>query len=152
MRKIRRGVFETNSSSMHSISAVGGDRIENTKVFEGNETLQFGGYGWAFDRLNTPLKKAQYIGTYLAQGYDNTEEFMESFEFEHLQDAIYNMTGVKVKFVGEDNSWYPNGYIDHQSSRMLWEDYFEEHGINERSIKELIFNQKYVIVIDNDNH
>jgi hypothetical protein len=43
MRQTRNGVFETNSSSTHSISISGNDKFIYPKFIP---TIEFGEYGW----------------------------------------------------------------------------------------------------------
>jgi hypothetical protein len=71
---IRRGVFETNSSSTHSVSYAYDDTINHSwhdweksihvPVDCGICTLSTGRYGWELSSYNTATDKAQYLLTY----------------------------------------------------------------------------------------
>ena len=57
--QIRRGVFETNSSSVHSISIIKDD-------FKGSLPKKFtidcnGEFGWEVDTYDCPISKAAYL-------------------------------------------------------------------------------------------
>ena len=58
MVKIRKGMFETNSSSTHTII------VTDQKTEPGNLVdFAIGEFGWEFERLNTIDEKASYLYT-----------------------------------------------------------------------------------------
>ena len=79
MRTIRSLVFETNSSSMHSISITGNDNYQKPKqsIIKG----EFGEFGWGYDNLDTVYKKLSYVLTmiqYRIHEYDDLDTIKES--------------------------------------------------------------------------
>lgn len=146
----RHKVFETNSSSTHSISIQQGDfkpdRLSSScgalKIFAGE-------FGWEHDTHSDPLSKASYCLTYVKTGgdQDGSREAM-------LREVLEEETGEKVEFVpiGHDTTYGPDwGYIDHQShfgDRDACGYAFE----SKESLRAFIFNPKSFLVTDNDNH
>ena len=77
---IRRGVFETNSSSTHSVSIIGRDNdthtIELSDVPETDDLVvderynkvlsHFGEFGWGPEVYNSPAVKLSYLLTMVA--------------------------------------------------------------------------------------
>lgn len=156
MIKIRRGTFETNSSSTHSIVISDKDRgySYDLPVDEnGILTLTFGSFGWGPDVLNTPYEKLTYLLTQMAQDILNDEELdnfelgltalTESEEIESLLDMLRDRCEYINDFEWKqnDDGYYPFGYIDHASYGTA----------KEEKPEELIFNNKILILIDNDN-
>lgn len=161
MKKIRKGVFETNSSSTHSLSVSKLKKESYTLSFP--DTLTFGEFGWGYERLTSPVKKAEYIITLVRYNldYKSSEDYKSVINSKYMKlviEAIKEKTGKKVDIVPCDSPYYSIGYIDHQS---LNPDIFSKEGIDlfgmkendfKEAVKEIIFNNSYVIHVDNDNH
>ena len=107
MRQIRNGVFETNSSSTHSIAI---PRNWDSKI-SGNY-FRIGEFGWSFDVVDP----ADYFYTAI---YETSETMAEAEEkLKRLKDILeyndidYNFEEVDCE---EYNGWLSlkNGYIDH---------------------------------------
>lgn len=146
MIQIRKGVFETNSSSSHSIVMMKTDKPKKESfksgwVFEGEidfyaEDLEFGRA--PFDLLTDWYGRLRYC---IAAGCDVDEltemcrRHVEGFDHFHF----------------EENRWSggPNkGYIDHQSYGVL-ESALKKFDV---SLEEFIFNDRFIIVIDGDEY
>ena len=144
MIKVRRNVFETNSSSMHSLSII--KRKDNQYDYLGkDETLfiELGEYGWGYDELHTAGEKLNYVLTKIY--YDAIDE--ESLNI--VKDLVLQKTGcdIEIENYNDGNFW-----IDHQSIDMLSKQQ-QASGLCYRDfIETVIFNPNYVIIIDNDNH
>lgn len=156
---VRRGVFETNSSSMHSFHITGKDRYVDADM----ERVMFGGaiqngelrlgcddleYGWGYDEVHSFKGKLGYILATYYQKFKQDDDKMDEF----LNDVIYPIVK-KVhpdfdELVMDGDPYYKYGYIDHQSYGEIF-DFLREQDI---SIEEFLLNTKYYIVIDNDNH
>ena len=83
MKKIRKGTFETNSSSMHSLVVEGGITGEKKEAKlplypDGTLEIETGEYGWGYELLKTPVSKLEYLITLLC--YTNGIETMEELE------------------------------------------------------------------------
>ena len=127
----RYGIYETNSSSMHSLS------FDNSAVATevDNETkrivLGTGEYGWGYEELTEPLEKMDYLA--IETEHSETKKQM-------LLDAI-----TKV-YPYANIDFYYSGYIDHQSSGEIWSELATVD-----DVYKCIFGNS-TIEIDNDNH
>lgn len=92
MRQERRGVFETNSSSTHSICIA---TNRNTELaYPAKLYFRCDDFGWERDRLTSPEDKAAYLYASFLNLYtrDKAQEVM-AFIMETLEDV-----GVKCEF------------------------------------------------------
>lgn len=143
-KTIRKSVFETNSSSTHSITLGKGDFEISKKGLdvEGNIVRIYSGeFGWGPEKFNDAATKASYALTW-AKGQVAEEHYLSM-----LRDVIEKVTGCEVVFYhcfDEDYSW---GYIDHRSSNVGAEVFGSEE-----VLKNFIFNPNSVLRVDNDNH
>lgn len=151
--QIRKNVFETNSSSSHSLTMSKGDIAPQPFADEilrkGSITLSKNEYGWEYYRYYDPIGKAQYLMTQLFEGdtpsgspSSTAREMREENErFDMLCRVIEEHTGVSVYV--EPNS---SGYIDHQSEGRGLE-VFE----SEATLKKFLFSPESYIQTGNDN-
>lgn len=144
MKQIRQSVFETNSSSTHSICiAMNPKGVYSTITpdAEGNVVLDGGEFGWEVETYTDPITKANYCAV------DNLED---EDKLEMLKTVIKEQTGCNEVIIlaqcDEYNKPYYS-YIDHQSSGTSY-DAFESSEI----LKEFIFGEKSMLITDNDNH
>ena len=168
---LRNSVFETNSSSCHSLALTKGDNGTLSKLYtdyqldeNGNLHFNVDCYGWEFDVLSNFQQKLAYVMTYaiLKGSYYDFLDLMKS-----LHDVTqFNQLYFRDQLVGywddEENQFKFSGYysdvddlernigdayIDHDSLDLL-------NGIikNEDQLKNLLFVKESEIVIDNDNH
>ena len=130
--QIRRGVFETNSSSTHSICIAKNDDVK----FPQSLTFQLGEFGWGCNTLKSVFDKASYIYTaFICTGRVE--------EFERIVKLLQSW-GIRVEIFA--NSGYY--YIDH----------FEELGeflsaicADENKLKRYLFSDFSFIITGNDN-
>ena len=135
-RTIRRNVFETNSSSMHSLSIVGSDRLYNP--INKDTVIYYGEFGWGYEELTSPEDKLSYLITQ----YNDDESKLEM-----IKSAFKKHTGFEMIIADMRGGYWEKGYIDHQSQGMIC-----EYITDEQSVINLVFNQSNVIIVDNDNH
>lgn len=145
MKKIRQGVFETNSSSMHSVHIAESSKDTIYKTINPNEEgvieISSGKYGWDEETFSSVNDKASYAFTYTQ--YGDEERLIEM-----LRSVIKKHTGCnEVVFLKTSDEYYPKGYIDHQSTEVL-----NEAFSSEESLKEFLFNPESYFQTDNDNH
>jgi hypothetical protein len=178
MKTIRRSVFETNSSSMHSISLASNGKIQ-VPLFP--LVLECGEFGRGYDEFNDPQTKLSYVLTmlqYKAKYYrlewpeewtklsneekDNywkleakTREtgILTSNEYKWIIEllielGVYDFQGLQY----DEKAFYPFGYVDHQSTDTLDELWSDDEYIFKENMKNFIFNPAYTLIIDNDNH
>lgn len=143
-KKIRKGVFETNSSSTHSISIAVGNNEGLLDTIVPNEdgviVLTGGEFGWEIEEYNDAITKANYC----AIDQLNNDERVEM-----LKRVIKEQTGAKMVTSIISDDW-DNGdysYIDHQSVGTS-DEAFE----SEEKLREFIFNKNSILYTDNDNH
>lgn len=138
---IRQSVFETNSSSAHSISLgkdTGKQFLLDTLYPDqyGVITIEGGEFGWDWFKANDAYTKAQYA----AVASMNDENFRET-----LIQVIKDQTGCEaVIFYCSSDQEDPNwSYIDHESYGTCPTSYGE--------LKDFIFNKNSWLFGGNDN-
>ncbi len=143
MKNIRHSVFETNSSSSHSISISEEcdgvlDTIEPDDV--GDVVLTGGEFGWAWERFNDAMTKANYCAVY-AKEYGGSD-------LEMLKEVIREHTGAKAVVIAVDTDWHGHNYsyIDHESACVPAEAFSSKE-----TLKNFIFNPKSYMFTGNDN-
>lgn len=104
MKIIRKGVFEINSSSCHSVSVANGDTIFDSIIpdEDGCIRIEGGEFGRFFKRTNDTMEKASYALT--STNYGVSKELLE--EIIREQTLCDN-----VEFYLNDDH-----YIDHEST------------------------------------
>lgn len=156
MKQIRNSVFETNSSSSHSIcvSKKKGLGWNNTLPVDsnGNLHIKFGEFGWGPEILSTPLEKIEYyctdnVGTLRwnekKSWNDLIYEYKNNSEIQELIKIIKeNCPNVKDVVFDKGDKYYPFGYIDHDSSGIT---------ASIKDLRDYIFNNSVYVIIDNDN-
>ena len=155
--QIRKSVFETNSSSTHSIyisdkkcvlSRLGVDNNGICRIYSGE-------FGWEVEDYYGAASKASYCMTYAFQmaqyytvegGYGYNMEFVKHL-LDMLTEVIMENTKAKsVEYVKSDDQYYAYGYIDHKSFDVC-SDAFE----SKETLKNFIFNKNSYLHTDNDN-
>ena len=157
-KKIRYGVWESNSSSTHSVS-FSKIKLTNFAAPTPNEDgylyVDFGNFGWEYRRYRDPYVKLQYLLTMVAMLYETSEEeFYELDDFKMIENAIKNKIqgceGIRMNN-GAFGTYGIDGYIDHQSCggfSCIW-DFLTYYEV---SLEDFIFNSDIVLITDNDNH
>jgi hypothetical protein len=128
MTKSRQNVFETNSSSVHTLTV---SDVESTHdAIPDTIYLGVNTYGWGYYELTTPLEKLDYLAI---ETQDN--EIKRHLLDEAIAEMFPNVTVV----------YQYDGYIDHQSYNNIWENISCVEDIKNIVLKD------YVITITNDN-
>ena len=172
-RVIRRGVFETNSSSMHSIVVTKENLIKNEDVYLWHGKLNLYNDDLEFDRspfeiLSTPKRKMCYaIASILPKsfyghitededGVPVADEYLvgKFDEFDQLASKLFDgCNGIDYPTDTKHNDKYEwdvpyCGYVDHDSASLLTK-FLDKEGI---TLYEFISNPKYIVVIDGDEY
>jgi hypothetical protein len=141
MKTIRQGVFETNSSSTHSISINIDTELYDsiTPDSDGVITLSGGQFGWEWEKYNDALTKANYCAV---------DCCMDDIKFQMLREVIMEHTGAKnvilnVSHNYDDDNW---SYIDHQSVGTAHPAF-----VSQDQLKNFIFGKKSYLFTGNDN-
>jgi len=160
-KSTRHNVFETNSSSSHSLSIslngtlsdkltpldhyedVDGNIYKNCIVFNGAE------FGWGPEDHYDAHTKAHYVATYLKlYGGDTKQKTL-------FESVLKNHTGCDVVVYDFDQDTWSNdkkyenkwSYIDHECTGVP-----AAALKNEITLEHFIFDKKSILHIDNDNH
>ena len=149
MQKVRVSVFETNSSSMHSLSIGSNKKMEVLDEEKTEEIiLGIGEYGWGPENLTTWLEKADYLAVDVINRED---EIKKGMLLEALSLAFPNATFEFALLEPEndediDETKTYSGYIDHESVGTVWSDL---ETVEE--VFRVVFGNS-IIVVDNDNN
>lgn len=113
MKKIRNKVFETNSSSVHSISIDKSGLEKNSFKLDKNGYIHidYGSFDKCYELFETQYKKLSYLITCCYYIASNSDSVIDTYEFRLIQDAIKKYTNCNGIII--DNKNEP--YIDHQS-------------------------------------
>lgn len=149
MKKIRVSVFETNSSSMHSLS-IGSNKKMGVLDEEKTEEiiLGIGEYGWGPENLTTWLEKADYLAV---DTINREDEIKKGLLLEALSLAFPNAVFEFALLEPEndeniDETKTYSGYLDHESVGIVWSDL---ETVEE--VFSVVFGDS-IIVVDNDNN
>lgn len=153
MIKIRRGVFETNSSSMHSLVIkksgkvlTGEEILKDTCVWENGDYHVYDDdieYGRSpFRILTSPTEKFLYLIASYSDNEPMRNELIEKFK------EITNIKNIEFPIAYWDNDEPYYGSVDHQSIGLV------TNYLNDKNIEfeDFILNDKYIIVIDGDEY
>ena len=151
MIQIRKGVFETNSSSSHSIVI-----MKKPYTTDNNETLPDWclrnegivyfpshdlSFGWSKDILFNPYGRLRYAIASYSDDDDKIDEICEL-----CRKNVKGFKGFRFNHA-EYGDGIDRGYVDHLSYGLL-QRMLNECGV---SLEEFIFNNRYIVIIDNDN-
>lgn len=136
MFRIRNGVFETNSSSVHVIS-IQKDPPKN--IFPLRISRKY--YGWGLEFLDTPEERASYFYTALCNCGEELHE--------PVHDARLKMTNLLPEDIRYDCKFEDGEcYIDHCDELLPWvQDLVDD---NEKFLR-FIFGDDSYIRTGNDN-
>ena len=150
MKKIRKGVFETNSSSTHSLVLdMHGPLMETPFPHNASGVVSIypGEYGWDIEEFRDPLSKLSYLYTDAMRPYDEPDPQINE-KLQMIVDAVREHTGLDVVFERYDCEFFPFGYIDHQSVGLC--DEVWKYGVE--GVKQFAFSPNSWFKTDNDNY
>ena len=154
--QVRKGVFETNSSSTHAISIcefdVNKHKIPETLVFKTGE------YGWECDSYYDTESKASYLWTAILSEYQYLDQEEDLIKIKGSLTKLLNDAGVKNVYFEdypyETSPWnersyiQSDGYIDHAGDLYGWaNEMIEEPEL----LYGYLFNSESVVLTGNDN-
>jgi len=144
MKVIRSGVFETNSSSTHSICITKNNILDDKQDFI---KFTIGEFGWEHEKYTTPYEKAQYLYTAILENkqYDliyKIKTILDShnIKYEFEEPKFYTSSDGKYKYLAY-------GYIDHSDEL----DDFLEICEDEDKLMKFLFSSESFIITGNDN-
>jgi len=166
MKVVRKRVFETNSSSCHSISISENDTLNNIPTPDENGDINIypQDFGWEQDHHYDFDTKASYLAIYCRDWSNDKEED----HFRTLEECIKEVTQCKSVVYIEDMMNYEMKSYEHNGKTVTYKSYgWESGGIDHGSVdgeelhhifedKELVkaflFSSNSVLETDNDNH
>lgn len=175
--QVRRSVFETNSSSTHSISIQsrrsGTSQLEDAlKIVDGVLQVELGEFGWGYDEYYDAEDKMSYLFSQIVATThyvesETEEEFVAKMRAKIMATDFWkelNENGIKdfviTNKISKETMWndkskhyhyYEDTYVDHQSADGPA--YILKYSAkNGDTYLDLILKNEYVLIIDNDNH
>ena len=106
-RQIRRGCFETNSSSTHAICIIKAD--VNKEDLPSHVTFTHGDFGWEDNEYSDLWSKASYLYQAICSWYEGDEK-------EEVINKIIESLGeygISCDFEPDKDNGWGDGYIDH---------------------------------------
>ena len=173
---IRNSIFETNSSSVHTLvlrkepsNRYLDENDRDKYMYNDRIEIFLGQFGWGYDILSGFSEKASYLATMIAEKYKwledkETDSFeyrpmnkiiemtKEDHEWDDIVSAISSNFGIGSSddIVLDCNYTDPGDfYIDHQSRYPSIYDFLEANG--GYSLSDYLFNEDIAVEIDNDN-
>lgn len=156
MKQIRRNVFETNSSSTHSIT-IRHDELEQNymKIHDdGYIHTQLREFGWEIEDYESQEDRLSYLLTMLAEKNGlstwlrtcETDELMNTQDFKRISKEIGEYADCSGVIVDPSE-----GYIDHQSHEdyQTFQEFLDEYGTD---AVEFVYGRGNIVHTDNDNH
>ena len=145
MKQTRKDVFETNSSSVHTLQ-ISKDGLEPSELKlnkDGNIEIEFGEFEKDYRIYNNQYEKLQYLISFIAYNYGyyyDLDELYENYDFITVRDAVCEYTGANnIIVVGETQA-----HIDHQSADECVIRLYDDEIIN------FIFNKYVALKTDCD--
>lgn len=163
-RTVRKCIFETNSSSMHTLTMVG-NRSNINKYYNLNGVIMvsIGDYGWYGDPCDDFYSKLAYgmcmvLLTEYPGFWDGDEDFViEQSVLESLPGYKLLLKAIqlhgdcdKIIIKRRGNPYHPYGYIDHQSyeNYSCLKDFLDDWDVD---AERFLFDDDVIILIENDN-
>jgi len=163
-RVMRDNVWETNSSSMHTVTVRGKRNINNHYRINDIIEVYLDEYGWDGDPCDDFMSKLAYaMSMVLHTEYPSFNHYDEDFIVD--QEILEELPGYqllinairehgyceRIVIKRRDGAYYPYGYIDHQSFEdySSLQDFLDDWHVDAET---LLFDDNVTIWIDNDNH
>lgn len=164
MKVTRKNVFETNSSSMHTVTIRGKRNINRNYRIEDTIGVYLDEYGWDGDPCNDFMSKLAYaMAMVLNTEYPSFDSYDDDFVVD--QEILEELPGYKtlidairehgycekIVIKRRNGAYYPYGYIDHQSCEdySSLRDFLDDWHVD---AEQFLFDDNVTVWIDNDNH
>ena len=140
LRQIRRGTFETNSSSTHAICITKKEIYKD--LLPKHLTFYHDEFGWENAEYSTLRKRASYLYQAICDCYDKEEKIDKLNQITTILDHYH----ITCEFKANDGD-YEDGYIDHAENLI---DFIDKILKNEDAFMKYLFGNSFVIT-GNDN-
>lgn len=160
-RVLRYGMWETNSSSCHTVS-VRGKGSPYYLHFDGIIETTIDEYGWSGDPCDEFNSKLSYaLCMVLTTEYPDFHYWDENFTIDY--DVLEKLDGYKAILaainkhgkcekiiINKNGYYYPYGCIDHQSYEgyKSLQDFLDDWNVD---IERFLFDDNVIVLIRNDN-
>ncbi len=141
MRVTRRSVFETNSSSTHSICVTKSNRLDKEVP---HVIFKFGEFGWAYDKLTTTAEKASYLYTGIMSR--NKPYLLDSIK--QILDRHYVTYEFEKSYSTQHGPYPYTGHIDHAHELT---DFLVNVCSDDSKLLRFLFSSESFIITGNDN-
>lgn len=143
MKQIRRNVFETNSSSTHSICITKNDLLNDKRTFV---DFTFGEFGWEYGTLTTIREKASYLYTGIySVCYDDSKRL--KYCLDSVKETL-SSNGIDCEFEEKSKSYWDNGYVDHGNELN---DFVNDLVGDSDKLMRYLFSDDSFVITGNDN-
>lgn len=143
--QIRKGVFETNSSSVHAICIATEDeyKVSNELFFN------WGEFGWERETYDSTYERASYLWTAINNFYWREGQVEEIETAKNRITEILAKHGCEAEFAEPDTSkWNKTGCIDHSGELGKFLEYALK---DEERLLSYLFSDLSFIETGNDN-
>jgi len=148
MKQIRKGIFETNSSSVHAICI---SKDNNPHYYVPDEIhFGFNDFGWEFEKYDSVSDKAAYLWTAICSSWEGYDEINEKKErIEQFIKSEYSDKDVTFTMpIKKDDYIECDWYIDHSSETIDFVNYVLD---NKYNLFDYLFNYDSFVATGNDN-
>lgn len=142
MINVRKGVFETNSSSTHAIVIA----KEGTEIFDQID-FRIGEFGWEHEIYATPEEKASYIYTLACNLYDrDVADEISDLLSPYGINCTFSLRPIFEEYSG--GKMLDNGWVDHcTEGEDLANDLLSDSAL----LIDFLFNGESYVETGNDN-
>ena len=143
MKTTRSSIFESNSSSSHSLT-ISGKVIRPSKLKDMNTYKIYGGeYGWGYETYSDPASKISYTDV---EAVSTNNEALKDW-LEEIIKEMYKVDEVVYDFSTEYGNGKDHAYIDHQLYGTV-----ADSVSSKEELEQFLFGDGSRLIIDNDNH
>ena len=154
-KQIRKGVFETNSSSTHAICIATDDVLNIPKEIH----FGFDNFGWECDTHSSLRAKASYLYTclpYVAEDYNTLQQYLtfiyNTLKSHGVKNIYMDNFEIGVGTWGDDILFYTQPandcYVDHGNEA---EEFVKAVCTDEDKLLHYLFSNKSYVETGNDN-
>lgn len=155
---IRNKTFETNSSSIHSLSIMNEDNTNARRLNQLTYHIRFGQFGWEYAEYKDTKTILSYIWTMVHEGHvgndyiDLMREWLPNCTFEEAEACSYSngdsYYDLKSCYVDHGCAWFSPIY-DWQSHKQIGRSEIEELFSSKEMFANAVFNGRLATWNDN---
>lgn len=149
-RQVRRGIFETNSSSTHAICIAKGEYRHNSFS---HIDFEIGEFGWENDEYDSLYNKASYLITAILsfdkdEANENLQKLKDILDSNNIEYTLPELKVDSWEYGGKTRYYYDiDGYIDHSGETK---DFVNDVLSDSDKLFRYLFGNS-VIITGNDN-